>query len=306
MDQKKIGKFISELRKEKNMTQEQLAEKMGVTNKSISRWENGKTMPDLSLFKPLCYELGISINELLAGNKIPKEDYNKIADENLSKIIEKQNKNSKIFQKRMMLILAITAIITMIIITLLPIKTLKDVLMLLMVIGLAFIANALNVLALGLKNDNMKFFNPKGVLTLNIIDYKGKLNNHNDYLEMLKKLETKCSYIEVVILDERKSNELVDEFEKDIIETKKVSEWWGTETEAQNNLYRIKASKELFEHLSKYETFCKYIESPNQGDYSERTDFGIDDIAFYDESNNFLLFTTTHEGEILVNKELLR
>ena len=49
MDQEKIGKFIAELRKEKNMTQEQLAEKMGVTDKSISRWENGKTMPDISM-----------------------------------------------------------------------------------------------------------------------------------------------------------------------------------------------------------------------------------------------------------------
>ena len=305
MDQEKIGKFIAELRKEKGMTQEQLAEKMGVTNKSISRWENGKTMPDLSLLKPLCFEFGITINELLSGTKITKEDYNRIADENLIKIIEKENKSSKTFEKKMMLILTITTILTIIIITLLPIKKLTDILILVMIIALAFISNTLIILAMVLKKDTMKLFKTKGILTLNIIDYKSKLNNHNDYIEMLKKLETKCSYIEVVILDERKSNELVDEFKKDIIETKKVSKWWGTETESNNNLYRIKASKELFKHLSKYETFCKYIETPNQGEYSEITDFGIDDIAFYDELNNYLLFTITHEGEILVNKELL-
>lgn len=70
MDQEKIGKFIFECRKEKGITQEQLAEKLGVTNKSISRWENGKTMPDISLFESLCDELDISINELLSGKRI--------------------------------------------------------------------------------------------------------------------------------------------------------------------------------------------------------------------------------------------
>lgn len=70
MNQEKIGKFIAICRKEKNMTQEQLAEKLGVTSKSISRWENGKTMPDIVLFETLCNELSISINELLKGEKI--------------------------------------------------------------------------------------------------------------------------------------------------------------------------------------------------------------------------------------------
>ena len=88
MNQEKIGKFISELRKEKNMTQEQLAEKLGVTDKSISRWENGKTMPDYSLLKDLCDILSISINELFLGEKISNEDYKKKADENLMNALE--------------------------------------------------------------------------------------------------------------------------------------------------------------------------------------------------------------------------
>ena len=139
---------------------------------------------------------------------------------------------------------------------------------------------------------------------MNIIDYTGNLNNHEEYIKIIKKLKTKCSYIEIVILDGRKSNELVDEFNDDILETRKVSKWWGTETNSINNLYKIKASNKLFEFLEKYETFCKYYFSEN-GDYSEMTDFGYDDIAFYDENNNYLLLTTTHEGEIAISDELI-
>lgn len=73
MNLEKIGKFIALNRKNKGLTQEQLAEKLGVTNKTISRWETGKYMPDLSLLKPLSEELGITLNELLSGEKIEKD-----------------------------------------------------------------------------------------------------------------------------------------------------------------------------------------------------------------------------------------
>lgn len=92
MNQEKIGKFISELRKEKKLTQEQLAETLGVTSKSISRWENGKTMPDVSLFEPLCKELNITINELLSGEKIDKKDYQEKFEENVINTINYANK----------------------------------------------------------------------------------------------------------------------------------------------------------------------------------------------------------------------
>lgn len=82
MNQEKIGKFIYECRKNKNLTQEQLAEKIGVTSKSISRWENGNTMPDYSLLKDLCNELDISINELLSGEEIKESEYMMKAEEN--------------------------------------------------------------------------------------------------------------------------------------------------------------------------------------------------------------------------------
>src|SRR5574344_51840 len=69
MNQEKIGKFIAKCRKEKNMTQSELAEKLGVTDKSVGNWENARCMPDLSLFKPLCDELNISINDFISGEK---------------------------------------------------------------------------------------------------------------------------------------------------------------------------------------------------------------------------------------------
>ena len=86
MDQIKIGKFIAALRKEKGYTQQELAEKLNVSNKSISRWENGNTMPDLSLIPPLCEILDISINELLSGERIENDDYQKKLEENIIKI----------------------------------------------------------------------------------------------------------------------------------------------------------------------------------------------------------------------------
>ena len=74
MDQLKIGKFIADCRKRKNLTQMQLAEKLGITDKAISKWERGITMPDSSIMLELCDILGISVNELLSGEKISMEN----------------------------------------------------------------------------------------------------------------------------------------------------------------------------------------------------------------------------------------
>ena len=92
MNQDKIGKFILELRKEKNMTQQELADKIGVTDRAISKWENGRGLPDLSLMKPLCDELGISINELISGEKIDKKEYQDKFEENVLNTINYSQK----------------------------------------------------------------------------------------------------------------------------------------------------------------------------------------------------------------------
>ena len=80
MNQEKIGKFISECRKEKQITQEQLAEQLGVTSKSVSKWETGNCLPDASKYKPLCEILGITVNELFSGKRLNCETENEVKD----------------------------------------------------------------------------------------------------------------------------------------------------------------------------------------------------------------------------------
>ncbi len=88
MDQKKIGVFIAECRKRKKLTQWELAEKLGVTDRSVSNWENGVCLPDASLYRLLCDILQISINELFAGEFVCDDNYKRIADENLLMLLE--------------------------------------------------------------------------------------------------------------------------------------------------------------------------------------------------------------------------
>lgn len=95
MDQIKIGKFIAESRKKNNFTQMQLAEKLNITDRAISKWENGKAMPDSSIMLDLCNELKISVNELLSGEMIDLNNYNEIAEKNLLEIAKKEEMQNK-------------------------------------------------------------------------------------------------------------------------------------------------------------------------------------------------------------------
>ena len=92
MEQEMIGKFISACRKEKELMQMQLAEKLNITNRAVSKWETGKSMPDVSLMLDLCNILGITVNELLSGERIIMEDYQKRAEENLMELQAKKEK----------------------------------------------------------------------------------------------------------------------------------------------------------------------------------------------------------------------
>lgn len=115
MNQEKIGKFILKLRREKNMTQQELADRIGVTDRAISKWENGRGLPDLSLMMPLCKELGITINELISGEQIEKEDYQSKLEENIFKTIDYTNR--KFANKNKMFKIAIGIMIILITIT---------------------------------------------------------------------------------------------------------------------------------------------------------------------------------------------
>ena len=95
MDQIKIGKFIAECRKKNNLTQMQLAEKLNITDRAISKWENGKAMPDSSIMLDLCNELKISVNELLSGEMIEMNNYNEKAEQNLLEMKRQKEETDK-------------------------------------------------------------------------------------------------------------------------------------------------------------------------------------------------------------------
>lgn len=88
MNQIKIGKFIAQLRHEQNWTQEELGDKIGVTNKTISRWENGVYLPEIEMIQLLSKIFNVSINEIIAGERIPEKSFKEIADENLISAIK--------------------------------------------------------------------------------------------------------------------------------------------------------------------------------------------------------------------------
>ncbi len=95
MDQVKIGKFIASCRKEQGMTQAVLAEKLGISDRAVSKWETGKSLPDSGIMLELCELLNINVNELLSGERIMIEAYDKKAEENLvamSRELEEKNR----------------------------------------------------------------------------------------------------------------------------------------------------------------------------------------------------------------------
>lgn len=90
MDQVKIGKFIAERRKKVNLTQLQLAEKLSITDRAVSKWETGKAMPDSSIMLDLCHVLQISVNDLLCGEVVTVDHYNKELENNLLELIKQK------------------------------------------------------------------------------------------------------------------------------------------------------------------------------------------------------------------------
>lgn len=95
MNQIKTGKFISQKRKEKNLTQEQLSEKLGVSNKTISKWETGKCMPDYSIVKSLCEELEITVSELMDGKEAEEKRSNTYDEEQIMDLLRRTQELEK-------------------------------------------------------------------------------------------------------------------------------------------------------------------------------------------------------------------
>ena len=110
MDKIKIGKFIAELRKQQNMTQSDLAEKLNVSNRAVSKWETGKSLPDPGIMQELCLYLKTNVNELLSGERISTDDYSTKAEENLIALSRPSSKRSSGY--------GITSILTLIFVVL--------------------------------------------------------------------------------------------------------------------------------------------------------------------------------------------
>ncbi|HIS48181.1 MAG TPA: helix-turn-helix transcriptional regulator [Candidatus Scybalocola faecigallinarum] len=95
MDQIRIGKFIAESRKSKNLTQRQLADALSISDKTISKWECGKGLPEVSLMLPLCAALDITVNDLLSGEKVSETNYQKKAEGNMMNLVKENEENRK-------------------------------------------------------------------------------------------------------------------------------------------------------------------------------------------------------------------
>lgn len=118
MDQIKIGRFIAKERKNKDYTQKQLADILGISDKTISKWERGNGFPEVSLLLPLCKELDISVNELLTGERVSEDDYQKKAEENMMNLVrETQESKKKIILSVMVAGLMIAAALPLFIIS---------------------------------------------------------------------------------------------------------------------------------------------------------------------------------------------
>lgn len=115
MDQSKTGKFIAAMRREKSMTQRQLADLIGISDKTVSKWETGKGMPEVSLMLPLCELLEISVNELLSGERLTSDDYQKKAEENIMNLVkEKEESRKKLMLSFIVCFITILAGVTLI------------------------------------------------------------------------------------------------------------------------------------------------------------------------------------------------
>ena len=95
MDQIKIGKFIAEMRKQKGLTQRQLAETLLISDKTVSKWETGRGLPEVSLMMPLCEILDINVNELLSGERLAEEAYKQKAEENMMNLVKEAQESKK-------------------------------------------------------------------------------------------------------------------------------------------------------------------------------------------------------------------
>lgn len=139
MDQIKIGKFIAKSRKSRNFTQKQLAETLSISDKTISKWECGKGLPEVSLMLPLCASLDITVNDLLSGEKVSLTDYQRKAEGNMMNLMKENEENRKIFILSIMVgVITIIAFCALIVIaSFIDLPTIVRIILILVSVGVA-------------------------------------------------------------------------------------------------------------------------------------------------------------------------
>lgn len=161
MDTQKIGKFLRDLRKENNMTQEQLGERIGVTNKTVSRWETGSYLPPVECLNMLSEIYQISINEILAGERVEKEKFKDLAEENISKALEEIEAACKKTETKLYVTMIVNFILTISVFQILPIGStssdkIRSLVVVLLIWAIALISNSLSFVALILNKERIK------------------------------------------------------------------------------------------------------------------------------------------------------
>ncbi len=156
MDVQKTGRFLKALRQEKGLTQEQLGEKIDVSNKTISRWETGSYMPPVECLALLSELYGVSINEIVSGQRLSGATFPAAAEENLSNALAQGEMRAKKTEKQLMASMLLSTAFAIAIILLLPIKqshVVTNIVIIALVSGLALIGNTVNLAALALNKE---------------------------------------------------------------------------------------------------------------------------------------------------------
>ena len=159
MDMVKTGAFLKELRKEQGLTQEQLGSRLGVTNKTVSRWETGNYMPPVDCLAAMSELYGLSMNELVAGRRLSEREFPQAAEDNLSTALELSENALGRTEKGLTATLVISTLMAIGLIMLIPFDSghwVRGVLMLLLTVALAFVSNTVIIVALVLNKERGK------------------------------------------------------------------------------------------------------------------------------------------------------
>ena len=252
MTNNKIGSFIATLRKEKGLTQVQLAEKLNVTDKAVSRWETGKGLPESPLLIPLANALGITVNELLTGEKIPEEAFTQKSDDNLVVAVQKTEKAVK--QGKTVKLFLIVAIIICILSIWLLIKNVIDAQNTVTYVGDFSTKNRIAVTELLIDLDSRNsYFSENTVCT--DIDIRLDENGNFKHAEIIMNDESLHEYIKLVLLSPSEQPEQLS-----YIITKKYSYYSTEDGILYSDLCVFLKNEDFIESAKNYSEIEKFDE----------------------------------------------